>query len=161
MEMRKVNDLKTLNRLLLNPTTLDGTNAHDVSELIKNGKLIPLSVLAAKADRQGFNPPKALGLIRPGAENVIYNAPRYYHFGEDFLTKALMIAESPSNGYEVELLQHEMKDLAKYPNLVLYSSQGMQWAVQAQKALNAFLPNNKMLIAYLKFNSRGAVSSSH
>lgn len=41
MELRKINDLKALNRLLVNTNTLDGTNAVEVSNLAKQGELIP------------------------------------------------------------------------------------------------------------------------
>src|SRR5262249_356761 len=59
------------------------------------------------------------------------------------------------------VLQHEMKFLSRFPNIVFYSSQGMQWASEAQSALNAFLPNNKLLIAYLNYNSKGIATGSH
>lgn len=161
MELRRTSDLKAMNRLLLNPTTLDGLSAMEVSNLVKHGENIPLATLAAKSGQDGFNLPKALAFIRPNAENFIYNAPRYYHFGESFLKKAHILNESPSNGYEVALLQQEMLELSKFSNLVLYSSQGMQWAAQAQKSINTFLPNNKLLVAYLTFNSKGKINSSH
>lgn len=161
MEMRKIDDLKTLNRVLLNPNTLDGTNHTEVSEIIQQGELIPLSKVATKVGSYGFVPPKILGSIRPGAENLIYNAPRYYPFGESFLKKALMLSENQGNSQEVTLLQNQLKALIKYPNLILYSPIGMQRAVQAQKALNTFLPQNKLLVAYLKLNSKGMILGSN
>lgn len=161
MEMRKIQDIKALNRLLLSPTNMEGITAGEVSNVIKQGEVIALSELAAKSEKHGFNPPKALALLRPGAQNLVYNAPRYFRFGEAFLQRALMLADNPSDSHEVELLQADMRSLGKYPNIVLYSSLGMQTAVDSQRALNAFLPNNKLLIAYLKFNSKGGVASSH
>ena len=166
MELRKVNDLKVLNRLLLNPQTLDSTNTAEISRLVLQGELFPLSHLYVKSEKQGFNPPKVLASIRPGAENLVYNAPRYYRFGEDFMKEALAITGKPSNSFHdhidnVELLQVELQRLAKFPNLVLYSSHGLQWAIQAQRALNTFVPHNKLLVAYLKFSSKGSILSSH
>lgn len=154
MEMRKIVDLKDLNRLLQNPN-LDGATATEVRNLIQQEELIPLAALASYFDKQGYAPPKSLGILKPGAENLVYNAPRYYHLGENFLKKGLMLAENQSNSDEVDLLQEEMKELSKYPNLVLYTSHGMQWALHAQKAINTFLPDNKLLIGYLKFNAKG------
>jgi hypothetical protein len=43
---------------------------------------------------------------------------------------------------------------------VLYSAHGLQWASQAQKAINIFLPDNKLLIGYLTFNYKGLISRS-
>jgi len=160
MELRKLTDLKTLNRLMLNPNPLDGYGTNEVSQLIKQGELMPLSLLAAKVHKQGFNPPKALALLRPGAENLIYNAPRYYRFGEQFLKK-VMSAAAVGNGDEIGDLQQHMALFSQYPDIVLYASQGMQWTVRAQKMLNTLLPNNKLLLAYLKLNSSGYVASSH
>ncbi|MCE5318470.1 MAG: hypothetical protein LLG04_14055 [Parachlamydia sp.] len=160
MELRKMKDLKSLNRLMLNPNPLDGSATSEVSQLIKQGELMPLAKLAGKTHRQGFNPPKALALLRPGAENLIYNAPRYYRFGEQFLKRAMGVA-AVGNSDQISLLQEEIEGLSNYPDIVLYASQGMQWTVRAQKMLNSLSPNNKLLLAYLMLNSSGYVASSH
>src|SRR5690606_8087270 len=76
MEMRKISDLKALNRLLANPDPLEGSNGEDIHHLIKEGGLMSLNSLAGHKNHWGFSPPKTLGFIRPGAENYIYNAPR-------------------------------------------------------------------------------------
>lgn len=160
MELRKMKDLKSLNRLMLNPNPLDGSATSEVSQLIKQGQLMPLAKLVGKTHRQGFNPPKALALLRPGAENLIYNAPRYYRFGEQFLKKAMAVA-AVGNSDQISLLQEEIEALSNYPDIVLYASQGMQWTVRAQKMLNSLSPSNKLLLAYLMLNSSGYVASSH
>lgn len=160
MELRKMKDLKSLNRLMLNSNPLDGAGTSEVSLLIKQGELMPLARLASKSHKQGFNPPKALALLRPGAENLIYNAPRYYRFGEQFLKKAMAVA-AVGNSDEINLLQEEIATLSHYPDIVLYASQGMQWTVRAQKMLSSLMPNNKILLAYLKLNTSGYVASSH
>jgi hypothetical protein len=161
MEIRRVNDLKALNRLLVNPGTLDGTNAVEVSNVVKQGELIPLSYLAVKSTHNGFTPPKALALVRAGAQDKIYNAPRYFRFGETFMKQAMSLSESASGTHEVEMLQEEIGSLAKYPNIVFYTSQGIQWAIQAQKALSTFVPQGKFLVGYLKYNIRGILTGSH
>lgn len=161
MELRSVNEIKLLNRLLLSPNVLDGISGREVSSLIKQGSLIPLSYLAAKQKNPIYAPPKALSLIRPGAENRIYNAPRYYHFGENLLKKSVTILETTSNGYEVARLKQELQEFAQLPNVVLYSSEGMQEAMLAQKALGLLMPSHKFLTAYLNFNKEGNLTSSH
>lgn len=161
MEMRKIKDLKLLNRLLVNANTLDGASAGEVSNLIRQGELIPLANLIDKSENLGFSPPKALALIRPGAENLVYNAPRYYPLGEDFLKKSLELIEKPASSHEVAILQQELTSLSKFPNTLLYSSGGIQNAIQAQKALATLSPKEKFLIAYIQLNNKGLVANSH
>lgn len=161
MEMRKIIDLKALNRLIVNANNLDGINANEIFNTIRQGELIPLSNLGSKKDNQGFIPPKALGLIRPGAENLIYNAPRYYVLGETVLNTSLHLVEKSADSRDVGLLQNELNTLLKFPNLVLYSSEGIQHALLAQHALTTIAPQDKFLIAYVQMNNNGKITSSH
>ncbi|ADI38874.1 putative uncharacterized protein [Waddlia chondrophila 2032/99] len=161
MEMRKISDLKALNRLLANPDPLEGSNGEDIHHLIKEGGLMSLNSLAGHKNHWGFSPPKTLGFIRPGAENYIYNAPRYYPFGEELLRKAIQLYKNSSSPSDVAIIQDEMDEISNFPNIVLYTSEGLQMAVEAQKALNTFAPNSKFLVAYVKFNPKGFVASSH
>lgn len=161
MEIRKVADVKALNRLLVNANTLDGVNAMEISNLLKQGDLIPLSHLSNKNKSIGLFTPKALGLIRPEAQNLIYNASRYYPFGESLINKSFDLVENPSSLHEISLVQQEITSMSKFSNLVLYSSEGLQYALQAQKALNTISQNEKFLIAYLQFNAKGFVIGSH
>lgn len=160
MELRKTNDLKILNRLLIN-TTLDNSNNAEISALVNQGELIPLKTLAQKQAGQGFTPPKALAFIRNGAENLIYNAPRYYHFGESLTRRVLSLYEHESDSQEVSILKEEVEAFTKYPNIVLYSAGGIQVAAQAQRALATFLPQYKFIFAYLQFDSSGLMTSTH
>lgn len=161
MELRTLSDLRALNRLLLSPTTLDGSNATEISNLVKQGTLIPLHYISTKQRNPEFAPPKALALIRPGAENRIYNAPRYFPFGESALRTAAALLESTGNSYEVTRLKQELSELSHFPNFILYSSQGMQKAIHAQKALSILMPQHQFLAAYLNFNKEGILTSSH
>lgn len=161
MELRKIHDLKTINRLLLNPTSFDGINAAELGQLVKQGQVISLEALHAENPKGDFKPPAALAHLRPGAENLIYNAPRYYHFGEGFLKKAQSLANNYENSeFELTFFQEELQDLSKYTHIVLYTSYGIQWARQAQKQLNVFLPQNKFLIAHLKLTPKGLIANS-
>lgn len=158
MRLRYIDDVKPLNRLLVNPNTLDGSNALEITYLLKQGQIIPLASLG---DKKGFATPKALALIRPGADNLVYNAPRYYQFGEALLKKGINLLQFVGGGDEIIRLQQQLTELGKFPDLILYSSQGMQKALQAQKALSTLLPHNQFLTAYLNFNPNGSVISSH
>lgn len=161
MEMRKTEDLKSLNRLLVNASTLDGTNAIEIFNLVQQGTLIPLANLVNKGDNIGFSPPKALALMRPGAENLVYNAPRYFPLTEELMKKSLDLIEKPASNYEVLRLQLELNALRKLPDIVLYVSGSIQNAIHVQKALATFSPKEKFLIAYLQTNSKGQISNSH
>lgn len=161
MELRSIADLRALNRLLVNPNTLDEINTSEISTVVKQGDLISLASLEGKRDLNGFAPPKALSLVRPGAENLIYNAPRYYQFGEDLLHKAILLIHASGGNHEMTRLRYEAAEIAKFPDIVLYSSQGMQKAIQGQKALGTFVPTTKFMIAYLNFNNSGLITSSH
>lgn len=158
MELRKVNDLKALNRLLASPTSLDNENSDEVSTLIRQGELLPLATFSIK---KGLTPPKVLALIQPGAENLIYNAPRYYQFGEEILKKSVVLLQNNSNSTEVSRLQQQVAELQKLPKLVLYCSQGMQKAIEAERALKTLVPNCHFLTAYLNLDHHGTIKSSH
>jgi len=161
MEIRKLSNLKTLNRLLANPNPLDDSNSIEIANAVNHGMLIPLPSLISDKSNWGFAPPKALALIRPGAENYIYNSPRYYPFSESIMKRAIYLKNHSGSSYDVALLQQEMDEISKLTDIILYSSQGMQMASEAQKALATFAPQTNFMVAYLKLNAKGYVTSSH
>ncbi|MBA3815098.1 MAG: FHA domain-containing protein [Parachlamydiaceae bacterium] len=161
MQMRKTHDLKSLNRLLVNANTLDGTSAVEVSHLVQQGKLISLDSLVNTTEQVGFLPPKALALMRPGAENLVYNAPRYFPLSEELMKKSMDLIERHAVSPEVVRLQHELGMLKKLPDVVFYISGGIQSAILAHKALTTLSPKEKFLIAYLQINNKGQVFNSH
>lgn len=159
METRRIKDIKALNRLIVNTNTPEANSGGEMSALVSEGTLIPLAALADEEDNQGFITPRELGVVRPGAENLIYNAPRYYMLGEMILETALNI-EKHGNGGDVVLLHQELNALMKYPNLVLYSTQGIQNTVSAQKALAVLAPQDKFLVASLQLSPAGKIASA-
>lgn len=161
MEVRKTNDLRVLNRILLHTETLDGNSHHEIDAFLRQNEMIPLKDLATKEGNQGFAPPSALGLFRPGAENLIYNAPRYYLFGESFINRAIDLANNPDSVHEIGLFRSQVEKLSRFQDVVLYSSNGLKMATEAKKAIGVFLPNSSVSIAYLQYNSKGAVMGSH
>lgn len=162
MNLRKLVDLKALNRLLVNADPLEENHATEISLLVKQGEMMPLSSLVGQEeDSQEFAPPKALSLIRPGAENLIYNAPRYYQVGETMMKRAVKLTEATSDSHEVSRLKQEMDVMSKMVNIVLYTTKGMQYARKAQKALAIFIPEIKFLTAYLTINSKGIMTGCH
>lgn len=161
MELRRVGNLKALNRLLVNPNVLDDEGAEDVTELIRQSELIPLATLAARKKDKWFSPPKALTLIRPGAQNLIYNAPRYYHLGEGLIKRALNLMENPGSSHDINRLKQEIEMMSNLPNMVLYAAWGIQNALDAQRALATFAPQGKFLTAYFQYNSKDEIVGSH
>lgn len=160
MELRKISDLKPLNRVLVNANSLSGANGREVTKRVLDGELVPLSALADTNNQLGFEPPKALTLLRPGAEHLIYNAPRYSRVGEKFLRAAVDIANHPTQGTELRHLQEQAKMIAALPDAVLYTTQGMSSAIQSQQALSALAPGNRFLIALLRFDTNGKMTGS-
>lgn len=161
MELRKTSDLRVLNRILLNTETLDGNSHHEIADFLNQSQIIPLKDIAIDAGTEGFAPPKALALFRPGSENYLYNAPRYFMFGESFVNRAIDLANNPDSVHEAGLFQQQIKKLSQYPGIVLYSSYGLKWATEAKKAISSFLPNSSVSTAYLQYNSKGSVIGSH
>jgi len=154
MNIRKLDDLRPLNRLLVNQNSLEGDQRKEISQLISKGTIIPLVHLTAKKRDLGFQAPKALGLLKQGSENYIYNAPRYYQFSEEFITEALKLSHASPNSLETSILKHRLERLAEFPDLILYSSHGLQAAIQAQKILSASPFDANFLVAYLQFDSK-------
>lgn len=161
MEIRKTNDLKNLNRLLVNINTLDDLNPTEIAQAVEEGKVIPLTSLKMSKRAREFFPPKALAHIKPGAENLIYNAPRYYRFGENLINKAIQLKEPSTTHEEVTHFQQEVESIQKLPHLVLYSTKGLEGALEAEKALSTFAPKSHFLIGYLKINPQGTIISNH
>ncbi|PJD96453.1 MAG: hypothetical protein CK425_05635 [Parachlamydia sp.] len=161
MEIRKTTDLKNLNRLLVNINTLDELNPAEISQAVKEGKLIPLASLKMSKRAREFAPPKALSLSHAGAENFIYNAPRYHLLGESLLEKAVHLMEHTATTEEVSQFQQEVENIKKLPDLILYSTKGIEGALAAEKALTTFAPKSRFLIGYLKINAQGNVIANN
>lgn len=155
MVLRKVDDLKQINRLLVDVNLLDGQHDDEIAELLNKGKEISLYQLAEIHKNGGFAPPKSLAFLRPGAENYIYNAPRYHLIGQDILNQAITLSEI-SNSHE-----KAVSLLSKFPGLVLYSTEGVFAAWEARYALEKLAPKEKFLTAYLKTDAQGKIKSSH
>ncbi len=160
MELRKLKDLRELNRLIANAKSFDYLDSETSSAIIKEGELIPLNSLTLTDHKLGFSPPRSLAFLRPGAENRIYNAPRYYLFGERILNQMIALESDEYAQGALPALQQDLKELERLPNLVLYSTSGMTKAAQAQRILASIAPNSELLVGYLKVNPEGKVLSS-
>lgn len=160
MEVHKTDDLKTLNRLLSYPTPLDGANGDEIRRAILQTEVISLETLAKETGKSDFSPPAALEFLKPGAENLIYNAPRYHLFGENFLKKAIELTEERFDNHEMHILQSELDTLAKFHDLVFYSSSGMKQAFKGYNALQKLVIPSRYFTGYLVTSKEGKIISS-
>lgn len=160
MDLRKTNDMRTLNRLLSEQNPLEGPNGLEVLHTIEQADVISMNTLAKKIANKEFAPPVALAYLKPGAENLIYNSPRYYQLGETFLKKALHIAKHEHNDHDLTMLQSELETLSKFPDLVFYSSEGMQSALQGYHALKKLEMPSSFFTGYLVYGSNGKIANS-
>lgn len=157
MELHTLKDVKSLNRLLANADPLEGINGKEITNLVKQGDLIRLANLAADSGHLDFSPPKNLAWLRPGAENFIYNAPRYYRLGQRILQKAISLSTEKGSSQEVTHLKQEVESLNWLNHFILYSDQGRKSALLARQGLLTFAPSDKVLFGYLLFNAQGKI----
>jgi hypothetical protein len=161
MELRAYKDIRSLNRLLANPNPLEGINGDEITNLIKQGELISLSSIATESGNSEFAPPKNLSWIIPGAENLIYNAPRYYRLGQQIVKHAISLSTNKSTSQEVADFKKEVQKASSLNQLILYSDQGKKSAVLARKSISMFAPGENLLFGYLLYNSQGKVNQVH
>jgi hypothetical protein len=161
MELRMLKDVRNLNRLLANPDPLEGLNGKEITTLIKQGGLIRLVTLASETGHIDFAPPKNLAWIRPGSENLIYNAPRYYRLGHNVVQKAMALSTSKGSSQEVTALKQEVEALSWLSHFTLYSDQGKKSAMLVRQGLTLFAPSDKLLFGYLLFNAQGKIQQVH
>lgn len=157
MELRILKDVRRLNRLLANADPLEGLSGKEITSLIKQGGLIRLATLASDSGQRDFAPPKNLAWVRPGAENLIYNAPRYYRLGESVIQKAMALSTSKGSSQEVAALKQYVENFSWLNHLILYSDQGKKSAMLARQGLVLFAPSDKLLFGYLLFNAQGKI----
>lgn len=158
MELRILKDVRSLNRLLANPDPLEGTSGKEITLLIKQSGLLRLASLANDSGQDDFLPPKNLAWVKPGAENLIYNAPRYYRLGQHIIQKAMALSTSKGSSQEVASLKQDVEDLSWLHSFTLYSDQGKKSAILVRQGLMLFAPSDKVMFGYLLFNAQGKIN---
>ncbi len=159
MVIRKIDDLKTINRILVNAPNLDEKEQKDLISAIEKGKILPLEQLISPIENNGFEPPSSLAILHPGAENFIYNAPRYYLMGENLINHLIAALDKPTFDNDIHTLRQEFHALSHYSHFLFYSSKGVKRAMQAQKALSALETEEKFLLAYGNLDNNGKLRS--
>jgi len=151
MELRTFKDVRNINRLLAHPDPLEGTNGNEIGNLVKDGQLIRLNVLAYESNHSDFSPPKNIAWIKPKAENYIYNAPRYYRLAQNLLQQAISLSTSKGSGQEVTKLKQDVTNFSKLTDLILYSD-NQEAALLSRRSLMLFAPSDKFLFGYLQMH---------
>lgn len=159
MELRRTGDLRALNRLMSNPNALTGSNALEVSRVVREAELITLKALAKESRHREFIPPRELKIVLPGAENLVHNAPRYYRFGEPVLDALSKVGEEATP--ELKNLGEQLQRFRRLSRLVLYTSEDKSIANRAYRTLKKHFPSESALVGYLTFHPQtGAYVSS-
>ncbi len=148
MEFHRLSNHRELNQLLAQSTLLDDAITEDIERLLDKGTWIRLSTLHLEKESHDFSPPSALAWLYPGAENRIYNAPRYYPFMSNLLKK--MFA-NPSSFHEIR---------KRFPNGIIYFPDGKKEALAFQQTFSA-TDLFDFHIGYLDLNERGEITHSH
>lgn len=151
MTLRRIKDLRVLNRLLINPDSLSPDGNDELATLINQGEIIPLSELSDKDNSNGYATPEDLHKVCKEGVNLIYNCPRYSQIGEKIMHKAIELAKEP-NISDLKRLHDELKVIVKLKEPILYTTKGRLEALNAREALSNLMPKRRFLIAYLDYD---------
>lgn len=161
MDLRLTDDVKELNRILAYSNPFENPPAQELGVLIDQSEVIHLQQLAKRLGRRSFNPPTVLGILRPGAENFIYNAPRYRIFGENLIQETIALSDYPISKTEGTKLNAEIEKLKKFSNMVIYVPEKLARPEQIQHLIARLGPSGNFLMGYLLRDEKGKVKSSH
>lgn len=160
MELRIVKDLRDLNRLLANTNPMDGVNGKAISNLVKEGSLIPLSILAKEAKLPELALPENAFSYLKEADNYIYNAPRYFNLGQKLIQNATLLSTTKGSSQDVASFKKQVDLLSKMNSLILYSSQGELGAKTAKQGFDTFSGNSKISFGFIEFNQNGKIKTA-
>lgn len=163
MEIRKVGDLRALNRLLAIADPLEKDDLGEISRLVKEEDPIPLMRLSEDSKAHDFTVPASLTKVNPGAENLIYNAPRYYRMGHSLIeTTKKLLNSHEGKPEDVAFVKKETKALANLPNLILYVPHNQEVAEQIQQGLSVFCPEHSSIaFGWLSTDKKGDIVHCH
>lgn len=147
MQLHKTQDVRMVNRTLAQSNLFQGGQLAPLTPLFAKSRVIPLRTLSYELNRREFAPPKELKKIRPGAENRIYNAPRYHRLG-DSLVKMLTEFKPFSTTDNADFLEN-LHAFSAFHDMVLYTMGNLNTAQKAIKALQTHLPEEHFLIGHM------------
>lgn len=157
MELRGIKDLRSINRLLANAHPLEGPNGKEISRILLEGTSIPLERLAHGYEGADFVPPPELAALQPGAEKLIYNAPRYCLLAQTMIDKAVNLVKTPGKTADITALKLEAETFSRLPSYVVYSKDGKKGAWLAQQGIATFAPLTKFIYGYVAMDEIGQI----
>ncbi|MGM0440091.1 MAG: hypothetical protein ACQEP8_03140 [Chlamydiota bacterium] len=158
MELRKIYDYSPWKAVLEEAMPLENLNFDKISTLAKEEELLSLSTLGDYF--RDFTPPQKLGQIKAGAENIVYNAPRYFPFSAPLSSQAILVGSSHADSQDIEQLHDLSEKFSSFTDLVIYSTQGLSGALNIQAAFEHFPETPKFLIGFLDFDNQGLISEA-
>lgn len=160
MKLHKTQDVRMINRILAQPNLFQGTQLASLAPLLAKSSVIPLRTLSYEMNRREFAPPRELKTLRPGSENHIYNAPRYYRLGDSLFKMLTELKATPST--ENTLFQEHLQALSVFHNMVLYTIGSLHTAQKAAKALQTHFPEEQFLIGHMTLDKENqSLLASH
>lgn len=161
MQLHKTQDVRMINRILAQANLFQGKQLAALNPLFAQSSIIPLRTLSHAINRREFASPRALIKLRPGAENRIYNAPRYHRLG-DPLFKLLAEMKATASAAESALVLDNMHAFSDFHNMVLYTIASLHTAQKAVKALQTHFPEEQFLIGHMTLDKENhSLLASH
>lgn len=155
MELRAINDVRHLNRYLATAEPMEESSGKEIAMLVKQGDLIPLASLG-----QDFVAPTRLAELKPGAENLVCNAPRYYKLGLSLSQKALILSSTKGSSQEVISFKQDVASFSRIGDVVLYDHKGKESSTKTREWMMTFAPTQKILFGYLSIDEQGKINSA-
>ncbi len=147
MTLKRIQDVQPLNRLIFNVNQMNKGALKRIAALSDEGTTIPLDLLDYGHPSSQFAPPQELKMLAPGAQNLVYNAPRYYKLTAPILSTAAEKNLTPE-------ARQEFKRLMKIPHLVFYTTEGVKTAVKSYKNLSASITTQQLLVGYFAYHPK-------
>lgn len=157
MDIRKITDVKQLNRLLAVPTPLEGENGEQVSVFIAQASVIPLKQLAKVVDKRNFRPTREIIEVNPSSVQYLYNAPRYFRLTQLMLDTAKDIASATGAKEQdaIKQLMTEKQKLSRLKGLVYYSTLPEADSKKVLTTLKEVFPQETLIMSQLAFDQTG------
>lgn len=148
MEIRQFSHPLFLDRFLSQNGGIDLITEKELAELASTLPSLRPSSLDSGNSKLGFSPPRELSYyLSSEAENKIYNCPRYFLWTEPIVHHLNLLGQNRLGSYDKVSLKEKMTFFSEFPDLVLYTSEGLDVAEGATLAFEKEKMKNVFLIA--------------
>lgn len=166
MDLRKITDLKQLNRMLAQANPLTGENSEMILSFLEHAETIPLKRLAKELGMKDFRPIRELVEVNPSGINLLYNAPRYHRLTGSMVKAAKEIAASTGSEsvrlHAMKQLLNEKQKLSALNGLVVYSTLPENETAEVAQVIHSYFPDEEIVLGQLAFDGDGSeILSSH